>query len=175
MCVITQEFISRLVYPKTPSHSYTDFKERTDTFFFWSFSVTTQCRATRKRLTPGPLSQQKYPGCWESAFQLRLCSLSALGQIGKVSQLRCLWSTVWLQGPQRGPGLICLGRGMRPVVHIMRKKKKVAGSPCGSNTKAIYLGMRLDFSWPSWSLPFPFKIKKKIIFQRGKVGKGGIN
>lgn len=33
MCVITQEFISRLEYPKTPSQSYTDFKERTDIFF----------------------------------------------------------------------------------------------------------------------------------------------
>lgn len=67
-----------------------------------------------------------------------------------------------------------LGRGMRPVVHITRKRKKVAGSPCDSNTKAIYLGMRLDFSGPSWSIPFSFKIKK-IFFQRGKVGEGGIN
>lgn len=67
-----------------------------------------------------------------------------------------------------------LDRGMRPVVHITRKRKKVAGSPCGSNTKAIYLGMRLDFSGPSWSIPFSFKIKKDF-FRRGKVGEGGIN
>ena len=145
--------------------------KKEQTYFFLKFFCYDTVQSHRKRLNPGPLSQQRV-----LTFQLRLCSPSALGWIRKMSQLRCFWSVVWLQGQQRGPDLICLGRGMRPVVHIKRKRKKVAGSLCGSNTKAIYLGMRLDFSWPSWSIPFSFKIKKNFFFfQRGKVGEGGIN
>lgn len=41
MCVITQEFICRLVHPKTPSYSYTDFKERTDTLLLKFFCYNT--------------------------------------------------------------------------------------------------------------------------------------
>ena len=145
--------------------------KKEQTHFFLKFFCYNIVQSLKEKAHTWPPFPTKVSRVLRECFPVKTLQSLALGRIRKVSQLRCLWSIVWLQGQQRGPGLICLGRGMRPVVHIMRKKKKVAGSPCGSNTKAIYLGMRLDFPWPSWSIPFSFKIKKKK-FPKGKGREG---
>ena len=156
MCAITQEFTSRLVHPQTPSYCYIDFKERPETISSEVFlSVTTQCRAPGRCSHLAPFFQQKNPGRWGSAFQSRLCSLSALGWIRKVSQLRWLWSIECLQGQQREPGLICFCRGMRTKAPLMNRGQ---GDVLVVPTKAIHLGMELGFSWPSWSSPFSLKM-----------------
>lgn len=172
MCVITQEFISRLVYPKTPSYSYTDFKERTDTLFLKFFCYNTVQSHKEKACSWPPLPTNESSVLREYFPVKTLQSPCSWPKKKGVSAKVLLINSMASRSAKRT--WFNLDRGMRPVVHITRKRKKVAGSPCGSNTKAIYLGMRLDFSGPSWSIPFSFKIKKDF-FRRGKVGEGGIN
>lgn len=62
MCVITQEFICRLVHPKTPSYSYTDFKERTDTLFAEVFLLQHSAEPQGKGLLLAPSPSKRILG-----------------------------------------------------------------------------------------------------------------